>query len=585
MKKLLAVLLALLMMALPVLGSCEEPVILDPANGIVFAQRIDDPVIEFEGQKIDLTGLNISYAIGGGKNGGMLTLRVGAAGKEVAGILIELDKEGIYFTADGMSDVYSVKYADLLNLIAPDAAEELKAIGELINSFTGLFTEENLADFAERLTNAFEEISGVIANGATQETGDTEVNGNTYTGSKTVFNYGGEEIKSMLVSLVKAYVENPGFAVYVKALQKLALGAEEFDISNMLNSVEIPVAVSGNVFTSENGDAWQTLCDVTVEEQTLHICLYYTMDESGIAFGFTMQPKGEEMLAITGTISDSLTAVCTFDDEKQFDLTSGMTETGFAASLNTADQTLELTTGNENIFTLTRKTFTEDDFTYATLEETGMVSLNMTMDESDIKFVLTASEQEVGEAAEVYTITADLAMLDNGFRVAVDANDNGDIANFIMTLTASETEVQVKAEANENLENIFLYDYTVLMDGDSVQVKVNESLLGGEVTENTTWDAVKNGTLISGPVSIEIGGVSSEKASVKMNEAVSISEMGELQLAGKANAKDLIQILSAGEDSAQFQGFVTGWYSLAMNALADLQQAFPAVAEMFTTAQ
>ncbi|MGN1005436.1 MAG: hypothetical protein ACI4O8_02860, partial [Aristaeellaceae bacterium] len=113
MKKLLAILLA----AMLLLTACAVA----EAGGQVV---INDLVVYMnEGQSLDLSGIDFVLAAAGNGSEAGVRVAVEANGSSVANAIASLGAEQLELRVDGLSDVYSIRYEDLIAMIERETGE------------------------------------------------------------------------------------------------------------------------------------------------------------------------------------------------------------------------------------------------------------------------------------------------------------------------------------------------------------------------------------------------------------------------------------------------------------------------------
>ena len=115
MKKLLAMLMAVLML----ISACAMAEAASGGHLIIRDVEIDLG----GGQTLDLSGVDLTLALAGDDSQGALRVAVDAAGASVLNAIASFGTEQLTLRADGISDVYSIRYEDLIAMIEEAAGD------------------------------------------------------------------------------------------------------------------------------------------------------------------------------------------------------------------------------------------------------------------------------------------------------------------------------------------------------------------------------------------------------------------------------------------------------------------------------
>lgn len=589
MKKLLALFIVLTLTLLPVTSFAE---------GQVMALRAEDLVVTSDGETmLDLTGLNLSAAFGAGDEGAMLQLRLGAGEKIAANVLAEFNKDGLYFTADGLNDVYSVKWADLFKLIfGEDAGTILDSAAKLVNAFGKIMTEENMADLTERMNACMNDVLTMITEGMTAEQVSATIEGKEYAGTKTVFSYDGAALKAMLLKVTAAYDANPGFAEFVAALGEI-MGQTGLTMTAMYEQIDINTTISGELFTSDDGNATDIRVSFDDGETVFPIEFVQTVDEEyNTAFTLVLGPDDDVVLLrgeLGTVIGFYLYAGARDDLDPVGNLTVTFDENGPVIQIAGASSVAKYTFGPDCILRIEAASYAENDFTYQALTKTETIVLAGGMNGSDFDLTLTRTAANAGEEAVTETLATLTGTIgENGISGQLTVYAEGESVIFDFTLEAGETGLVLKFGMNAGEDFTYNYEYTIAVEGDQMNVHcVTASNIFGIESSN---DVAFAGTILENGVSgqftgsestsYDYGDESGEKYVTSLGYAlklgVSVDEMPELRLVNTTETKDLIEILSAGEDSLQSQAFYSAAGTVLMNMLATIEEQCPALSDI-----
>lgn len=166
MKKLLAMLLAVLML----ISACA---VAEETFGGKLVVR--DMVISVDGESaLDLSGVDLTLAMAGDDVQSALRLAVDAAGANVLNAIAAFDAEKMTIRADGISDVYSLSYEDLIALIE-EAVGDVDLSEAFMRGFetgvavgSGAAEGEVPAEISALMEHATEILPNTISDGGTE---------------------------------------------------------------------------------------------------------------------------------------------------------------------------------------------------------------------------------------------------------------------------------------------------------------------------------------------------------------------------------------------------------------------------------
>ena len=233
MKRLLAMLLAALML----ISACA---VAEEAFGGKLTVR--DVVINMDGETaLDLSGVDLTLALAGDEAQGGLRLALDAAGASVLNAIAAFDAEQLTIRADGISDVYALRYEDLMNLFveAAGGTEELEAFMSGFESgvSAGMIAADGEvpAEISALMEHASEIFPNAISDGGTET-----IDGVEY----TVINIAvSEEQMDVLLDDVAAIAD-------VYALDQLE-GSGYDSYGKLFDDAQLRLSVDGQVYLGE----------------------------------------------------------------------------------------------------------------------------------------------------------------------------------------------------------------------------------------------------------------------------------------------------------------------------------------------
>ena len=299
MKKLLAVLLAVLML----ISACAMA-----EGGFGGKLVVKDVVIDMGGQVIDLSGVGLTLALASDGTQGGLRMAVDAAGANVLNAILASDAEQMTLRADGISDVYAVRYEDLLNMLM-----ETEGGAEFMDAFisgfeagyqaglsvgTDMAQGEVPAEISALMEHAVEIISSAIT------IGDPEtIEGVEY------------EVLNIAISEEQAGVLLNDLAAIADVYAKGQLAGSGYDsYGQLFDDAQLRLSVDGTVYMAEAN----TIASINVnafaedetESETLNIYADVTKDaENGamdvyVALSEVDSEETEEIVTLSGTYTE-----------------------------------------------------------------------------------------------------------------------------------------------------------------------------------------------------------------------------------------------------------------------------------------
>lgn len=280
MKKLLAMLMAVLML----ISACAMAEAASGGHLIIRDVEIDLG----GGQTLDLSGVDLTLALAGDDSQGALRVAVDAAGASVLNAIASFGTEQLTLRADGISDVYSIRYEDLIAMIE-EAAGDADLSAAFQSGFDAGFAAGASGEVPAEVT-ALCEHAVEIFSGALTPAGTEAINGVEYdVYDLTVSEEQMAVLVDDLVVLLDAYgqdgLEGSGYDSY----------RQMFDEANLRMSVDGKVNMGEtNVIASIDVNAFAA--DET-EPETLNIYAEITEDVENSAvdvYGVFSEVDGEE---------------------------------------------------------------------------------------------------------------------------------------------------------------------------------------------------------------------------------------------------------------------------------------------------
>ena len=316
------------------------------------------------GNSLDLTGIELKFAAA--ENNGKVgaSVAVEASGEDVVRAVISADEEGIYLSADGISDVYGLSMETIEQLITTYASEYMDQLPAI---------EENAAELMAVLQNILTEAIAIVEQSIVPA-GTEEIDGKVYDAYNfTVTAEQTMEIMALIDQLV---------ALYPQVLE----GSGYSSVVEMIEAEGVEISYEGQIFMSEDEviediymmadgeavlNAYISVENVYYEDEDLngldiYLALYdpyyEDFDESKIGFAFatvyTDPANGEFVMfdmsvgegASNGDVytalylgregdetSNKYFTICTMDDAVAFDVLWGKYEDSFRAQVELAD--------------------------------------------------------------------------------------------------------------------------------------------------------------------------------------------------------------------------------------------------------
>lgn len=261
MKKLLAMLMAVLML----ISVCAMAEAASGGHLIIRDVEIDMG----GGETLDLSGVDFTLALAGDDSQGALRVAVDAAGASVLNAIAALGQEELTLRADGISDVYSIRYEDLIAMIQ-EAAGDVDVSEAFQSGFDAGFAAGASGEVPAEVT-ALCEHAVEIFSGALTPAGTETIDGVEY------------EVYDLAVSEEQMAVLVDDLAVLLDAYGQEGLENSGYDsYRQMFDEVNLRLSADGVVKSSETNII--TSIDVTAfgadeaEPATLNIYVDVTED-------------------------------------------------------------------------------------------------------------------------------------------------------------------------------------------------------------------------------------------------------------------------------------------------------------------
>lgn len=282
MKKMLAMLLAVLML----ISACA---VAESAGGQLIVR---DVVIDMGGgQQLDLSGLDLILAVAANDEQAGLRLALEGAGQSALNAVAVIGMEMLTFHVDGLSDVYSISYADLMAM-----AEEFGGESEVPSAFEAGFAagaagDEMPAELEKLVADASEIFAGSI----------------TYAGTETI---DGVEYEAVQISVGEEgmAVLLDDLVVFLDAYGQDGLEGSGYDsFKAMFDDAQLTMQVDGKLYTNDT----DVIADIDVkafaegdpEPETLNIYAEITADAETAEFDVALsEADGEETEEIVSFI-------------------------------------------------------------------------------------------------------------------------------------------------------------------------------------------------------------------------------------------------------------------------------------------
>ena len=273
MKKVLAMLLAVLML----ISACAV------AESVGGQLIVRDALIDLGGgQELDLSGLDLILAVAANDEQAGLRLALEGAGQSALNAVAVIGMEMLTFHVDGLSDVYSISYEDLMAM-AEEFGGEIEAPAAFEAGFAvGASVDEMPAELAKLVADASEIFAGSV----------------TYVGTETI---DGVEYEAVQIS-----VGEEGMAVllddtvvFLDAYGQDGLeGSGYSSFREMFDDAQLTMQVDGMLYANDT----DIIADIDVkafadgdsEPETLKIYAEVTGDEETEEFDVTLSYVDDE---------------------------------------------------------------------------------------------------------------------------------------------------------------------------------------------------------------------------------------------------------------------------------------------------
>ena len=293
MKKLLAMLMAVLML----ISACAMAEAASGGHLIIRDVEIDLG----GGETLDLSGVDLTLALAGDDSQGALRVAVDAAGASVLNAIAALGQEELTLRADGISDVYSIRYEDLIAMIQ-EAAGDVDVSEAFKSGFDAGFAAGASGEVPAEVT-ALCEHAVEIFSGALTPAGTETIDGVDY------------EVYDLAVSEEQMAVLVDDLAVLLDAYGQGGLEGSGYDsYRQMFDEVNLRLSADGVVKSSETNII--TSIDVTAfgadeaEPATLNIYVDVTEDpeneteEIYLSLSTVEDGESEEILSAVATYTE-----------------------------------------------------------------------------------------------------------------------------------------------------------------------------------------------------------------------------------------------------------------------------------------
>ena len=182
------------------------------------------------GNSLDLTGIELEFAAA--ENNGKMgaSIAVEASGEDVVRAVISADEEGIYLSADGISDVYGLSMETIEQLITTYAGEYMDELFAI---------EENAAELMAVLQNILTEAIAIVEQSIVPA-GTEEIDGKAYDAYTVTVTH---EQTMELIALIDQLV-----ALYPELLE----GSGYSSVVEMIEAEGVELSYEGQIFMSED---------------------------------------------------------------------------------------------------------------------------------------------------------------------------------------------------------------------------------------------------------------------------------------------------------------------------------------------
>ena len=298
--RLLAVLMSVLMLAMPTLAS---------AGATSIYLTISDPKITASGTTLDFSGLTVELSGEQAEDLTHILLNVLAAGEKAATVHASFGDKGLQAYVEGMSSAFIVTAEAIKELgdqmaqnYGMDSMDDMASMSAIDPST--LFSEEAMAEYMGKVQG----IVGSVITGSPEE--DTFVNlaGEETAAVRYDFTLTGKQI----AALVEATAELIDSSEELSARFGAALAAQgmegTFKDNLQIDPEELPT-VSGSVYVSTASQDVHAEGDITVEDSSAPFTVDFTMNDDGmLATGSIKEPDdGSEELAFQVSVTPSAT--------------------------------------------------------------------------------------------------------------------------------------------------------------------------------------------------------------------------------------------------------------------------------------
>jgi len=267
--RLLAVLMSVLMFAVPVLASAE-------AEGAYFV--ISDPQVSVGGSVLDFSGLTVELDAEEAEALMNFALRVLANGESALTAYVAAGEDGVKAYLEGMSNAYIVTAETIQQYMEQLAQSVPMAGGSISIDPENLFSEEAM----EKYMGAVQEIAMQVISGEPAEDTFVTLAGDEVSASRIDFELTNEQLVAFMSATAELIESSPELSQQIaSALEQQGVEGSLADV--MTSSVqESGVGVNGSIYMSAESQDYRVAGNITAEEQSIPYTVEASMSEEGL---------------------------------------------------------------------------------------------------------------------------------------------------------------------------------------------------------------------------------------------------------------------------------------------------------------
>ncbi len=228
--------------------------------------EIADPVISYDNEEIDLTGLSLKMRTATTETGGALRFEAAANGDLAFGTTLAADQEKLFFAVDGMKNALALNFSDLAEALSD---MDFSFDGNIFSMLEDLQNDPELIAAFEAFVEAVEGIEVEPKDLGTQE---VEMPYGTYTAQVFEIAIAPEVMDAVLnaeMDFLEAIVKNEAFSTLFIGLDLDEVRAE-LDESAMGK-----ISMLATIYTAENG-SMELVYDIFFEGESIAkvVCIF-----------------------------------------------------------------------------------------------------------------------------------------------------------------------------------------------------------------------------------------------------------------------------------------------------------------------